>query len=197
MGDPQEQPARKRPPVHWGKIAPCEHIVQVYRSDDFFLDALEAYAAEGLTCGEGVITIATPDHRRALAHRLAGRGINLDTARAEERYIELDADETLAQFMTDGLPDEQRFRAVVLDLLARGAEGPGGARRVRAFGEMVALLWMRGESAAALRLEELWHTICHGEQLTLFCAYPRSVFTADAEAAILRVCAAHSRIIGG
>ena len=64
-------------------------------------------------------------------------------------------------------------------LLTRGR---AGGRRVRAFGEMVAVMWARGEQGATVRLEHLWHRLCQSEAFSLFCAYPRIGFTQDAEA---------------
>jgi hypothetical protein len=68
-------------------------------------------------------------------------------------------------------------------------------RRVRAFGEMVALLWAQGNAAATVRLEYLWNRVCKLERLPLFCAYPKAGFTQEASASLAEICAAHSRII--
>jgi hypothetical protein len=65
---------------------------------------------------------------------------------------------------------------------------------VRAFGEMVALLWAEGKRGAALRLEELWHPFCEREQLPLFCAYPKSALAVDNFRDITGICAAHCRV---
>src|SRR5690606_24103724 len=44
-------------------------------------------------------------------------------------------------------------------------------RRLRAFGEMVDLLWKRGNAPAALRLEALWGRAGSGHDLVLLCGY--------------------------
>jgi hypothetical protein len=178
--------------VFWGEITPSEHLVQIYASDDVFLDSLEGYIGGGIQKGDGVIVIATAAHLSALHHRLTARGFNLETARSRHQYISLDADEALATFMTKTGPDEELFESFVADLISRaGRDG----RRVRAFGEMVALLWARGNSNAMLRLEELWEKLCHKEGLSLFCAYPKSNFTQDTETSIKEILATHSRVI--
>jgi hypothetical protein len=66
---------------------------------------------------------------------------------------------------------------------------------VRAFGEMVALQWARGNSGATHRLEELWHHLCQKDGLSLFCAYPKSGFTQDADVSIKQICETHSKVI--
>jgi hypothetical protein len=59
--------------------------------------------------------------------------------------------------MVDGWPDEERFSRLVNRLLARAT---AKNRPVRAFGEMVALLWGSGNVEATLPLEHLWNKIC-------------------------------------
>jgi KaiC/GvpD/RAD55 family RecA-like ATPase len=144
-----------------------------------------------LHAGEAVIIIATEAHRHSLEARLKAAGIDVPAARAVDAYISLDAAETLSSFMVDDWPDEERFKQTVSALLSRaGAHG----RRVRAFGEMVALLWAQGHCGATVRLEYLWNRFCEQEGFSLLCAYPKSGFTADAADSIRQICDAHSHV---
>jgi hypothetical protein len=52
---------------------------------------------------------------------------------------------------------------------------------VRAFGEMVSLLW-RVDTAAAVRLEELWNNVIEEHELALLCTY--SLNGSDAHGAL-------------
>jgi MEDS: MEthanogen/methylotroph, DcmR Sensory domain len=176
----------------WGEIAPHEHLVQIYADEAPFLDALEGFVVGGLRAGEAVIVIATADHLNALEQRVQAQGFNLDVARSQNQYISLDAKETLFEFLLGGWPDDVRFRKVVGDLLVKARRN---GRRVRAFGEMVALLWSQGHNGATVRLEQLWHQFCQKEEFSLFCAYPRGGFTQDADASIREICSAHSKVI--
>jgi hypothetical protein len=178
--------------VFWGEISPCDHFVQMYEKDSVFLDTLEGFVSGGLMGEDSAVIIATPDHLAALAARLRDRGIDLEAAMASDRYIPLDAEVTLAKFMVDHWPDDARFHATVGDILVRAQKS---GRQVRAFGEMVALLWARGDSAATVRLEHLWHHLCHAQSFSLFCAYPKAGFTKDAAASIQEICDAHSRVL--
>jgi len=185
------------------EVMPREHLVQVYSSEPVFMDTLEAFAFAGLRRGEGVVVIATPEHRRELTARLRARGLDAEAARSVERLIELDASETLERFMVGGRPSEELFEQVVMSVLARalggsiiGTDRRGGAPGVRAFGEMVALTWARGQREATLQLEQMWHRLCHREDLALLCAYPRASFPAD-DGSLNRICAAHSRVVHG
>jgi hypothetical protein len=176
-----------------GRIDPRQHLVQLYDQEGAFLDSLSDFVGGGLLHGESVIAIATAAHLGALDTRLRAREFDVDRAIIEDRYVPLDAAGTLAQFMVKGWPDEQRFRALVNGLVERARRG---APRVRAFGEMVAILWARGEHAATLQVERLWHSQCHIHGFSLLCAYPKSGFSADAHASIGQICAVHTDVVG-
>ena len=176
----------------WAELKPCDHVVEMYEAEEDFLASLEQYVRGGLDAGDSVVLIATPAHLGALAQRLAQGGIELAAARENDRFIELDAEETLARFMVDGWPDEQRFRQVIGALLARA--GAGGAP-VRAFGEMVAILWAKKLYAATVRLEHLWQRLCGEEGISLLCAYPVSGPTDSTARSMREICQAHSHVI--
>jgi hypothetical protein len=138
------------------------------------------------------MVIATPEHRTELDKRLSDAGIDVRRAQAENRYISLDAETTLARFMRNSMPDEELFAECVTSLLRQATAND---RRVRAFGEMVALLWARGEAAATVRLEFLWQGFCQSQGFSLFCAYPKAGFTEDPTKSLAHICAAHSRVV--
>ena len=179
----------------WGELAPCEHSVQVYGDESSFMDALEGYVSSGLRKCESVIVIANAAHLHELEKRLRANWLDVDRARWEDRYIALLAQETLSLFMVNGMPDENRFTGALAPLLARARGGTD--RKLRGFGEMVAILWAQGQFAAAIELEGLWNRLQTVERFPVFCAYPRSGFGKEASASIQTICAAHSRIIPG
>jgi hypothetical protein len=179
--------------VFWAEMAPCAHSVQIYGNDTVFLDMLSQFVAAGMRHGEGVIVIATAEHAALLTARLETQGLDVSAAKADDRLILCGAEETLAQFMVDGMPDEARFHATVRSVVER-ARGPG-KRSVRAFGEMVAILWDRRAYAATVRLEHLWTRLCEAERFELFCAYPREVFPKNATESISEICRLHSRVV--
>lgn len=178
--------------VFWGEMAPCEHLLQIYEDDAVLLDTLTGFVAGGLQSGESAVVIATAPHLEELERRLAAAGVDVAAARSDDQFIALRADRTLARFMVQGWPDENRFNEVISEIVVR-ARGRG--RRVRAFGEMVALLWAQGHVGATVRLEHLWNKLCKAEAFSLFCAYPKAGFTKDSVVSLADICAAHTRQI--
>ena len=139
--------------------------------------------------GVPVVTVSRPAHRVAVDELLAACGVDADRARRDGRLTTLDADESMARFMVDGHPDPDLFAAFVAALVPTD-----GRRPVSAFGEMVALLWERGEVAAALELESLWNTALARHPVRLLCAYSWDLL-ADAELAdVATMCGLHDHV---
>jgi hypothetical protein len=182
------------PHMFWGELAPCDHLVQIYDDETRFMETLERFIGDGLASGEGAIVIATASHLTWLEARLRALGHDVEAARECGRYVALDAAATLATFMVDGWPDPVRFLETIGPVVS--AAGRGG-RQVRAFGEMVALLWAQGHNEATVRLETMWNGFCRREALALFCAYPRIGATRDLTDALAEVCALHSKVHTG
>ena len=181
------------PPIDWNDLGETEHLVQFYESDAFLVDSVSGFIGAALKAREGSLVIATETHRKAIQAQLAKRGIDLIGALADGRFVALDAAETLAKLLIDGLPDERCFAETVGKVVGEVVERGG---RVRAFGEMVALLWADGKRDAAIRLEVLWNDLGKVHRFALFCAYPMSGFADAFDAdSLAGVCTCHSRVI--
>jgi hypothetical protein len=177
----------------WGEVAAHEHFVQFYRTDDYLIECLAGFIADGMRKGESGIVIATPEHRHALECRLKEKGLIHEAWSPTEHYIVCDAGEMLSRFMRDGRPDRELFFAtvgrLVQDMNLHG-------RPVRAFGEMVAMLWIEGNKAAAIEVEQLWNELGETEAFTLFCAYPVSCTKKNGDELDLEhICRAHSSVV--
>jgi PAS domain S-box-containing protein len=170
-----------------------EHFVQFYDEDSFLLKSVSGFVGAGFRQGEAAIVIATGPHRESLEQLLRADGFDPAALKAEGTFYPLDAAETLAKFMLDGMPDRRLFMQVVGGLVARvTAKG----RPLRAFGEMVALLWAEGNGEAAIRLEEFWNELGQEHCFSLFCAYPLGEFRDEANGQpFVHICKAHTRVI--
>lgn len=178
----------------WGELAPYEHVVQVYENDQAFLDLLFAFVNGGIDAGDCTIVIATPEHLRFLDTKLKSTGLDPADLVRKNLFIPLDADASLSNFMVNDWPDENLFTAFVNTVISKAKLSN---QKIRAFGEMVALLWAKGQKDATVRLEYLWNKFCDNRALSLFCAYPQSGFPQDATESINHICGAHSKLISG
>ncbi|MDB4874951.1 MAG: sensor protein [Gemmatimonadetes bacterium] len=141
------------------------------------------------------MVIATEAHRRAFAKALKARGIKVDRARMVGQLTALDARATLDQFMVDGIPDAEKFRATIAPVVERSrALAAGGA--ILAYGEMVDLLWKDDNPAGAIRLESLWNELSADYEFSLLCAYAMGNFTDAAHSEDFQaICGTHSRVL--
>ena len=184
---------RLEPQLQARDLSDAAHFVQFYETDAFLLDTLTDYIGTALRNGDAAIVVATADHREGLEARLESSGIDLPQLSARGQYTALDAAETLASFMVDGLPGSQRFEEVIGGVLTRAMHG---GPRLRIFGEMVALLAAEGMHAAALRLEQLWNELRQVHTFSLMCGYPIDGFDGEELTEVLaEVCAEHIRIL--
>jgi len=181
------------PRIDWSEMGEAQHFVQFYEDDQFLVESVGGFVGAGLGAGDAAIVIATAAHRAALEERLELQGLDLAAVRAQGRFVALDAAETLSRFMVDGSPDKTLFTKTVGSVVAHAATGQRG---VRAFGEMVALLWAEGNAPAAIRLEELWNELARSHSFSLFCAYPMNGFRGASHGdSFLHICKEHSRVI--
>ncbi len=170
-----------------------EHFVQFYEDETYLIASLTEFVRSGLENEEACLVIATRDHLKLLEDSLANEGIDVRESNFKEFYYAVAATEALGRFMVNGWPDKDLFITLFGQLISK-ATGPG--QSLRAFGEMVSVLWKEGKSDAALRLEELWNELARMHAFTLMCAYPMSHFRGENDGrSLLEVCGNHHRII--
>ena len=169
------------------------HVVQFYGRDEELTEAVTDYLLGALASGGVAIVIATPEHRHEFETRLAQAGVDLAAARDDGSYLARDAAQMLSELMAAGKLDGAAFDRVIGTVIA--AAGAGG-RPVRAFGEMVALLWDDGLVSAAVRLEAMWEELGGKHPFSLFCGYRTDAVTRDMDA-FAEVCRLHGEIVGG
>jgi signal transduction histidine kinase len=169
------------------------HAVQFYEDDEFLFDTVGRFLAAGLDAGDRLLVIATPEHRRGFKRRLPAQRV--DQAIESGQLMMLDARQTLEKFMVRGMPDADLFRDVLARLVAQSEQHRPEAR-LRAYGEMVDLLWRDGNSCAAIRLEELWNDAGQAREFSLLCAYVMGNFYKEGDQArFMEVCRNHSHVI--
>jgi hypothetical protein len=175
----------------------CEHdhLVQFYDTESFLVETVCSVLTPALGAGDAAIVVATDTHRKLFEAAFRRAGIDVDAAIDDGRYLPFDAEAVLRCFMIDGRPDAATFQRTIGAVFDVASEGE---RRIRVYGEMVALLWDDGDVASALALEDLWNDLAAIHAFDLLCAYPMRAFEDEASTvAFKRICKQHTTVIPG
>jgi len=155
-----------------GKTDPAArvHAVQFYDSPDALSRIVGSFIGEGLEQDAAAILIVTPDHGKRIEACLRQCAFDVDALERAGALVFVDARDTLNQFMTDHMPNPGAFRRTVGGLLNEMRRRTD-RRAIRAYGDMVDLLWKDGREAAAIRLETLWNQLARSYDFELLCGY--------------------------
>jgi signal transduction histidine kinase len=180
-----------------GAARPGRHAVQFFEKDDGLSDAVASFLGEGLNEDDPIVVIATEERRKALLLRLAASGVDVDAGTKSGRIVMADARETLARFMRRGTLDPALFRAVMGEIFAASAaRAVAQGRQVRAYGEMVDVLWRDGQRSAALLIEDLWNDLSATFPFSIFCAYVLDSFFKSSDTELFeKICSAHTHVV--
>jgi hypothetical protein len=170
------------------------HAVQFYGDEESLFTTVAGFLSQGFVDGHPAIVIATPDHRAAILDRLRDRLIDVDKAQKMGSLIVLDAQQTLDLFMVHGMPDQHQFDESVGKLIGEVLGGREDKVLIRAYGEMVDVLWKRGMPDAAIRLEMLWNRLAQRYGFALLCGYSMGNFYKETKG-FEAVCGQHTHIV--
>jgi MEDS: MEthanogen/methylotroph, DcmR Sensory domain len=162
----------------------ADHAVQVYDDVADLAVSVGRYLDAGFRRGEPAVVISTADHLRVFGAELEARGWNIDQLEAERLLTWRDAQQTLEAFMDGETPSVERFEyvvgGVIDDVATRFPD-----QTIRAFGEMVDLLWKQGSEAGAIALEELWNELAETRRFALLCGYHLDIFDLNVQTTAL------------
>jgi hypothetical protein len=196
LGDVSIAPRRPMPdevaPVHTASPA-SGHSVHFYENESSLCETVAGFLGDGLLRGEPAIIIATPGHRSSIEQELAVRLIDVAAARRAGHLISLDAQETMACFLTGETPDPEAFRSHLGGVVERAQAGRS-TTIVRAYGEMVDVLWQQGRTDVAIRVEVLWNLLATSYGFDLLCGYSMGSFYKQTER-LDDICRHHSHIV--
>jgi hypothetical protein len=187
------------PSEPWGGLlasaGPRDHIVQLYQDQQFLNRAVCRFAASAIANGEGVILVPTAAHWDAFRPRLEAEGVDTTAAQDSGQLTVVDADQLLPQFMRDTMPDAPVFLGLAAEVIAK-ARGGGRYQKVRWWGEMVNVLWERGDVAASMDLEDQFDRLAHEHEIAIFCSFVMDNFNGEVHSRMLpRLGQNHSHLI--
>ena len=146
------------------------HAVQFYEDDNSLAQTVASFLTDGINIGQPGLVIATPAHTSSILRSLKQLGVDTHELRRTGELQLFDARKMLSAFMVNGIPDPLLFRSNAGDLIDRMCAN----RRpcpIRAYGEMVDLLWQEGNEDGAIRLEILWNQLASNYEFALLCGY--------------------------
>jgi KaiC/GvpD/RAD55 family RecA-like ATPase len=171
---------------------PGLHAVRFYEDRQSLARLVGQFLGDGLLAGQPAIVIATPEHSEAIRAELTSRYIDLSRVEKADDLIIVDAEKTLGRVMVHGQPDPAKFQSELVSIIERAGRGRAHGV-IRAYGEMVDLLWKRGETAAAVRLEMLWNQLGQAHAFALLCGYSMGNFYKDT--AHQEICGLHTHVV--
>jgi hypothetical protein len=168
-----------------------EHACHFYVEENELATTVATFLSPAFGDGRAIVAIGTPGHLAAIESRLRAVGNDVEAARTAGRYVPLDAAWALRQLMVNGMPTSERFEIVIGPHLERLTRAHGG---VRAFGEIVNLLWRDGKHQAALKLEDIWNDALGYHPLALVCGYSMRAFGDAHRPGLSRILTTHTKV---
>lgn len=183
----------------WDRVvadaAPSDHIVQLYQDQEFLNRAVCRFAGAALANGEGIILVPTLAHWNAIGPRLEAEGVDVGAARERGQLTVVDADELLPRFMRNAMPDSPLFLGLAGEVVGKARAG-GRYQKVRWWGEMVNVLWERGDVAASMNLEDQFDQLAKKHDIAIFCSFLMDNFNGEVHTHMLpRLGTNHSHLI--
>jgi hypothetical protein len=170
------------------------HSVKFYPNARSLFATVGDFIGWGLVDSQPALLIVTPEHRDGILAELESRAIDVKNALRLGHLVVLDAHETLDRFMAGDIPDRQAFESYVGTAIGElSARYPQGTL-VRAYGEMVDLLWKETRRDAAIRLEVLWNQLVARHGFALLCGYSMGHFYKEVHQ-LEQVCEQHTHVM--
>src|SRR6185436_4897806 len=151
------------------------HAVRFYDTQESLCRIVAEFLGEGFVSGQPGLVIGTPEHLRGIVEELRVGHFDVDELQTAGDLLLLDARETMSAFMVDGMPDADLFKERATEAIEKVCRGRTECT-IRAYGEMVDLLWKDGHSVAAVRLEMLWNKLAMTHDFSLLCGYAMGNF---------------------
>ena len=156
------------------------HAVKFYESPESLCQIVAEFLGDGLGAGQPALAIATPEHREGILTGLRARRFDVDTLQAAGDLLLLDVSDLLAGFMVDGMPDAALFTSAATSAIEQVRRGRKDVT-IRAYGELVDVLWKAGQDAAAIRVELLWNKLAMTHEFSMLCGYSMGTFYKNAD----------------
>lgn len=169
------------------------HIVQICQNEIFLVETVTHYIRTGLNNNEAVIVITTPARRKAMIASMGPDGDRILDQKNQGQLRFFDAEILLSSFMIDGMPEWEPFfkhMGQIIQVMQLNH------KKIRAYGDMVNILWQNKQHDAAILLEKFWNDLSELEDFSLLCTYSMDNLNPNAyDGSLARICQCHSHLI--
>lgn len=171
------------------------HAVQFYKDENSLAATAAGFLAEGIEMAQPALVVATASHTAHIVAALKLKGLDVAALKRTGELNMFDARKMLSSFMVGRMPDPLLFKSNVGDAIDRLCVHRRPSP-IRAYGEMVDLLWQDGNAEGAIRLEILWNQLASHYEFALLCGYAVGHFYKEGVGMRFQeVCDQHSHVV--
>ena len=167
------------------------HAVRFYDSEAALCRVVAKFLRDGLALDQPALVLATRRHSLGIIAELRAREIDVKALQADGTLAVLDVETVLADFIVDGVPNAERFRATTTAAIET-VRGPTRAS-VRIYSETADLLWKQGRDTVAIQVEILWNKLARSNDFTQLCGCAMGSFLEDG--GVQNVCRQHTHLV--
>lgn len=144
------------------------HTVQICPNEGSQVDLVTRYIKDGLLNGEAVIVIAKPALRKILKSKMDAFSFDGQVLKDRDQIKFFDAGFLLSNLRSNDLLEEEAFQEFLATPISHAQLS---YRKVRAFSELVDILWKQGQHDMAIQLESFWNDLSPAQEFSLLSTY--------------------------
>jgi len=173
---------------------PGRHFAQFHRNIDALTDSAFVFLEAGLRHGHSLLIIAPVARVEQLFDRLSTGKVHPQSLLDSGQLAVMDSTPIIDLLVAHGQSEVPRFRDLLDPVLSQLRPYGSGTR---IYTEIANMLWDAGETAATVRLEDLWNALAGTYSFSLFCGYALDTMSEKSYAGPLEELGrAHSDILG-
>lgn len=172
-------------------LSPQNHICEFYSSAEARIKSLCNFIVPGIIKDEAVVVVATFENLLMLKNTLILYAIDVDEVVNSGQLVLLNAHKTLEKFIRNDHIDYMLFFNLMTQMLDELQEKFVG---IRAYGEMVDVLYETKSLDLTLELEQLWSGLSLQYHFNLMCGYTAENFRGH-HSHIKKICSSHTHLI--
>lgn len=176
---------------HSALLSPLNHICEFYPTAADRIRSICQFIVPGIIQGEAAIVIATFENLEMLKSSLILYAIDLQEVIESGQLILLDANKTLEKFIRNDFIDYFLFFNLVHEMLENVQRN---FSKIRAYGEMVDIVYKTKNIDLTLELESLWADVSLQYKFSLLCGYTADSFRGH-HYHIKKICSSHTHLI--